>query len=426
MRDLFPGYYRPTPEDFEGFWSSGLFALDANVLLSLYRFSVPARNQLLEILTAAKTRLWVPHQAALEFERGRIGVMDEQRKLYDRVVAEIEKSKRTILGSVRRKSVMDHAELTKELDDSLKPVVDHVKQLQAEHPDPLEGDDWLGADAVRDALAELLDGHIGAPLEGRDVAKDGSRRYAARIPPGYSDEKKPDTEKYGDLILWYELLAYARDMKQAVVLVTGDQKEDWWLAHGGRTLGPRPELVKEMRHDAGVPFYMYGLEPFMTEASRRFEIETSAETLKEAKDVGDRIWTTWVSNPSVATSLKNIEIFPTIRAGTTWPTPYTIAIPARGDAFVMDDEVVLTFTAGNLPPRDWRVVCTVTAPSNDVTTSVAGSAQGDTLVVRFPKDFEPILELEQGSYSAEWSDQPLDDALEPATLAHASFDVPTP
>ena len=39
MREKFPGYYRPTAEEFDELWRSALIVPDANVLLSLYRLS---------------------------------------------------------------------------------------------------------------------------------------------------------------------------------------------------------------------------------------------------------------------------------------------------------------------------------------------------------------------------------------------------
>ncbi len=36
MRDLFPGYYRPTEEEFAKMWQEGIFVFDANVLLNIY------------------------------------------------------------------------------------------------------------------------------------------------------------------------------------------------------------------------------------------------------------------------------------------------------------------------------------------------------------------------------------------------------
>lgn len=246
MRDRFPGYYRPTVEEFERFWDAALLALDANVLLSLYRFSEPAREQLFAILHRVQDRIWIPHQVAFEFQRGRIGVIDEQRKQYDRVIDEIGKSKRVILSRVRRRSAMDHAQLSKKLEDQLEPVVDYLEQLKAAHTDPVTDRDWIGRDVVRDQLDQLIAGRVGSPLPANDALKEGPRRYAARVPPGYEDEKKPEPDRYGDLILWFELLAHARETDRPVLLITGEQKDDWWLSVEGRIVAPRPELGAEM------------------------------------------------------------------------------------------------------------------------------------------------------------------------------------
>jgi hypothetical protein len=104
---------------------------------------------------------------------------------------------------------------------------------------------------------------------------------------------------------------------------------------------------------------------------------------------------------------------------------YSVVVPARADAFVMDDEVVLTFTAGHPPPRDNRVVCRVATSSGGLAKSVSGGGRGGTVIVRFPKDFAPALALEDGSYNAVWSDQPMDESLPPTRLAEVSFQVST-
>jgi hypothetical protein len=52
--------------------------LDANALLSLYRFTPKARSELLAIIRALKSRLFVTHQAALEFHKSRLKVVDSR------------------------------------------------------------------------------------------------------------------------------------------------------------------------------------------------------------------------------------------------------------------------------------------------------------------------------------------------------------
>ena len=82
MKELFPGYYQPTEKEFSKLWNECIFALDANVLLNLYRYSENSTKDFLNILTFLSTakRLWIPHQAALEYHQRRVGVIGEQKK----------------------------------------------------------------------------------------------------------------------------------------------------------------------------------------------------------------------------------------------------------------------------------------------------------------------------------------------------------
>jgi hypothetical protein len=63
MRNIFPGYYRPTDEEFYKMWQECIFVFDANVLLNLYRYSPDTRDELLDVLERLKDRIWIPHQA---------------------------------------------------------------------------------------------------------------------------------------------------------------------------------------------------------------------------------------------------------------------------------------------------------------------------------------------------------------------------
>jgi hypothetical protein len=62
------------------FFEDALIVLDANVLLALYKIGADARREVLSVLTDVISRLWVPHQAALEFCQNR------KRVVRDRIV----------------------------------------------------------------------------------------------------------------------------------------------------------------------------------------------------------------------------------------------------------------------------------------------------------------------------------------------------
>ncbi|BAZ86876.1 hypothetical protein NIES806_30930 [Dolichospermum compactum NIES-806] len=103
-------------------------------------------------------------------------------------------------------------------------------------------------------MIEILNGKIGNPYSDLlYIYKLSEERFKYSVPPGYEDaKKKPVPDMYGDAILWLQLIDYAKSEKKPIIFVTDDDKEDWWLESGGKTISPRPELVQEMLTEAGV------------------------------------------------------------------------------------------------------------------------------------------------------------------------------
>src|SRR2546428_230868 len=89
MRTLFPGTYAPTPEEFQKLWRDGLIVLDANILLNVYRYSPTTREDFLRLLGSLKDRIWVPHQAAAEYQRNRLDEILAQERVYRDLVKKL-------------------------------------------------------------------------------------------------------------------------------------------------------------------------------------------------------------------------------------------------------------------------------------------------------------------------------------------------
>jgi predicted transcriptional regulator len=83
------------------------------------------------------------------------------------------------------------------------------------------------------------------------------------------------------------MLDHAADEKKPIIFITDDRKFDWWLEHSGRTIGPRPELVHEMKARAGVPFHMYSSNRFIEYAQELLELtgREAAEAVEEIAKV---------------------------------------------------------------------------------------------------------------------------------------------
>ena len=290
MRDAFPGRYRPSKEDFDRLWEEGILVLDANVLLNLYRYSGDTREQMIAVLRGLKDRLWLPHQVAREFLDRRLGVIHNKRRSYEALREYLDNARAEAeqrLEGLHRDPITEAEDVLERVRDSLRELTDRLKEREEDLPKETNSPQ---NDPVWRVVDELYAGKVGSPYpdeKKKEIFEKGRKRYGARVPPGYKDEDKGRHEDdrgtgeeraYGDLLVWMQILDEAEKRKEPVVFVTDDRKEDWWWISHGKTIGPRPELVEEMRDRAGVAFHMYRPDRFMAEASER---GVSAEAVSE-------------------------------------------------------------------------------------------------------------------------------------------------
>jgi hypothetical protein len=289
LRETFSGYHRPTGEEFDRLWADGMFVVDTNVLLNLYRYSRSTRDELLGVLRALQDKLFLPHQVGEEFLNRRLGTIRNQREGFSNLrkrVTEVRAGMEEDLRGVLR--LRPGEELPTELRAALEEVPSDGYEMLAQRSRSLEealprASNHPGDDEVWSAVEELVDGKVGPPYGDEQKAEseeEAERRRDAKIPPGFKD-KRP-----GDYVLWSQTIDEAKRSRRPVVLVTDDRKEDWWWIEHSETMGPRRELVAEMRKEAGVQFYMYTPDRLMVEARDRLEVEVSDESISEAEGLG--------------------------------------------------------------------------------------------------------------------------------------------
>ncbi|MGI8727918.1 MAG: PIN-like domain-containing protein, partial [Solirubrobacterales bacterium] len=162
-----------------------------------------------------------------------------------------------------------------------------------------------GLDVFRDRIHSAVGANVGLPFtpsELETIYSDGADRYKRKIPPGYEDEsdkaKQPDfvhggatyRPMFGDLILWKQIIRYAKETKRKhLMLISDDEKSDWrhLIEHKGeRLLLPNPELVDEIRREADVQvFCIYSSELFLRNAKERLGVLISENTVPQVTDV---------------------------------------------------------------------------------------------------------------------------------------------
>lgn len=144
-------------------------------------------------------------------------------------------------------------------------------------------------DEILDKILTIFDGRVGNNIDAAElerIKEEGKGRYEKLIPPGYKDDKKKkgqedDNNAYGDLIIWKQIIKYAKENGTGVVYVTHDQKEDWWNIVKGKTIGPRVELRKEFMKETGQEFHMYSMNSFISTYNKMNEVPIDKSAVDE-------------------------------------------------------------------------------------------------------------------------------------------------
>jgi gas vesicle protein len=255
MLKSFPEYNSLSPEVLKNLWNSALFIFDTNVLLNLYRYSDETSNKFLETIIGLKPRIWVPFQVGIEYHRNRLGVISEQKKLYE----DFEKKFNEILSDIDNKH--RNPFLSKEITDNLNEIKGRIKVEVDEKK--AEYDLRLNKDTLLDKINLVFEDKVGPSYSEEEVKKiqiQGEKRYKDKIPPGFQDIKKPENKRYGDLIMWKQIIAKSKQDAIDIIFVLDDKKEDWWLEHQGKTISARPELLSEFQNETNRLCHFY--QPF--------------------------------------------------------------------------------------------------------------------------------------------------------------------
>lgn len=283
MKDRFFGWYPREPEFLAGLWDRAIFVPDANVLLHCLRHPARIRDELLRLFGVLKESLWIPYQVGYEFHRNRLDVELGAQDTYQRLKSDYE----VVLNQAREKlkQLRAHPMINVERELAaigifLEDFCGRMDAAAAQHPN-------AEIQAAVGQLTTLLDGRVGDKWTQEQLSaikKEGEERYSKKLPPGFKDIKKDgEIDKYGDLIIWKDMISKAEKEKRPIVFISDDVKEDWWWLHRGRKLGPRPELVEEFRLATGQDFLIYEFANFLRVAAERHkEIKESVDEVERS------------------------------------------------------------------------------------------------------------------------------------------------
>ncbi len=235
--------------------------------------------------------MWIPHQAADEYLRNRLGRIEQRNEAYPKLREELTQAQKNVekqMNELHRDSVPEVKELLQKVQETFGALFASIEDPKSNQ---IEASNSPENDEVWKDLTELFSGKVGDPYSterGQEISREGERRYENKIPPGYKDARKGGDQQYGDLILWLQVIDKAKEIGKPIVFVTDDRKEDWWLIFKGKTIGPLPELVDEIRREANVLFHMYTPDRFMSWAASNLQQSISQEAIGEVQELRSR------------------------------------------------------------------------------------------------------------------------------------------
>jgi hypothetical protein len=275
-------YKRPRPAAFKKMWETAHFSFDANVLLHIYRYNADTRKNLLDVMSKLGNRVWVSHQACHEFYDHRFETIKEQFKTLKTFAVAISGFRKGLNGTEGRGNAYVPNKERNSIEKKCAELETLLESLSAAEDSALADDTHLTE------LEAIMNGRVGSPFTQADYAtvyELGAKRFAADFPPGYKDKVKGGNRQYGDVVMWFQLIEHAQASKLPLILITDDDKEDWWLISEGKKIGPRAELVNEFKLETKQPFHAYSVAEFLRQADEFLAHKSSEKALEEAEAV---------------------------------------------------------------------------------------------------------------------------------------------
>lgn len=283
MKNSFKEYYGLDPSELDKLWNDGIIVFDTNVLLSLYRRSEDVRNDFISMIRSLKDRIWLPHQVGYEYHEHRLEEAMRPIEALQAVIGKIQKFEKDFEQDYNNNPYLD----TKKIQSAFKTFSSRIDKLIQISLSSCP--DFLHEDGILSVLTELFDGKMGPEYQEKvlsDIYRVGNERYSNKIPPGYKDTKKHEGERhrFGDLIIWLQIIEYAKTSGKDIIFVTDDKKEDWWEEYKDNRIGPRYELIREFRSSTNNRLiWFYTPDRFLQNAKSKAGIPVKPKTIEEIK-----------------------------------------------------------------------------------------------------------------------------------------------
>lgn len=310
MKKTFFEYYKWTESEISNFWKTSLFTFDTNILLDSFKLPQELSDLLFSVLSKIQDRIVLTYQVAFEYHKNINSVLKKELEKYDESLRMLRKLNEDLSSQHRHPYIKNYKKSLKTIEDKLESSKKKFSSKIKEHPNKSKICNIFEKKLLPKFSLEKLN----------EIYNEGETRYKDKIPPGYNDkDKKPENDKYGDLIIWKEIIEYSSKEKKDIIFITNDKKDDWF-----KDGSPRIELIREFyEKTSGKNIYIIDLKTFLFESNKFLDsnvgnskletlsfamtsIEEEAEQSSEISDIDNSS-----SATSTSESLTNTELLET-------------------------------------------------------------------------------------------------------------------
>lgn len=272
----------------DNIWDKAIFVFDTNALVYCCRFNT---DILKKLICHFKNRIFIPFQVYKEFNidlnvnaivnTEYSNVSYELRRIIEEInnkITTFDDYKKTFRENHNLDIHPQYNDSNKTLENiitSLNTVKENVQELNKslrENRDsrtisvPIK-------DIIKDYMVEV---DYSSHLSISDLYNEAEIRYKLHVPPGFNDKGK-GLNKYGDLIIWKEIIEISRSqLDRPIIFITNDSKNDWVLKFQKNNQPyyvPTSDLIYEFVSNTKNFFWIYNFKDFVEFSLKRLNIQ---------------------------------------------------------------------------------------------------------------------------------------------------------
>ena len=256
-------------------WEKCTFIFDTSVLMNLYTYPEGTYNEFISILDKEiPTRIWMPHQISLEFQKNRVHGAKRAAQNYENLkstIASLRDDSKNLAQKIMdlNNTFFSSSNINSAIKWNFNEIDVILENMSGNLINPNHNND-----KIKNKLNSLFEGKTGdnySDSKLKEIYNEAKIRSIKRIRPGFEENE------YSNLILWYQMLDYAKDEKSDIIFVTEDPC--WWINSEKELIEPHPHILKEFS-TIGHEFHIYSLMGFLSDSKKYLKVNVKSKTIK--------------------------------------------------------------------------------------------------------------------------------------------------